>query len=652
MFVNKWIAQMKLSIFVKRYLDSITLVVLICGVHGIILLNDGIYWDDWLIYRAQAQGDWDGLFSYFDNLGAPVTGYIHNFLLQLPASLFIYRFINLGSWLVIGLSIFQTAKKMNLVSHTEAWFIAAITSVYPAYELLFTMIMLPFHLFMAAYFLGIYIFVAIERADGTRPLALATLSIVAMCIGFLLNSLIPFHLGFFIIFVFYKAHQKKKNIADFSFLSQFVREYGFLIFLPLLMWGLTRTLAPIRSEYNGILFSPNILSATLTFLQAAILEQINSGLIILFQNPLILGLFIIFLYQVLIPRFKVSETSTSVITGLLFIFGLGWFLLSIFAYLAVNKTPAVDGWWTRYMLLVALPLSICIIAISRWARSMAPRLDTLILSIFVALFAFMTLDSYMNYQARWAKDYSVIKQMQLMPEYQDVSVMWVQDHYPVGNENRYRPYEWDGFMAMAWGGYESRVGLFSVQDPQSYIQLAAEDDKILDSGCQGIISIDKGPRPLLFTDEWGIAVRYLVFNTVLPGGFNDYLLDLTDIQIERVVAPQASDCKRQNDLLLSSSPTSVYFQDISWNKHIDYLNIIEYLWYQSDELFADENKWLDLYNQQSLTLVYQSYTQDRQCLNEEFADLVASFGFSERAFIDYCIIESLDQVLSLEAQAN
>ncbi len=44
---------MKPSVYFNKYIDSMALTLLILGVHGVMLLNDGIYWDDWLMYGAK-----------------------------------------------------------------------------------------------------------------------------------------------------------------------------------------------------------------------------------------------------------------------------------------------------------------------------------------------------------------------------------------------------------------------------------------------------------------------------------------------------------------------------------------------------------------------------------------------------------------------
>lgn len=66
-------------------LSPLILLLFTLAVHGIILLNDGPYWDGWMIDSWQRRKDWGALKKIFSEVGMPPQYYLHKFIaLALP----------------------------------------------------------------------------------------------------------------------------------------------------------------------------------------------------------------------------------------------------------------------------------------------------------------------------------------------------------------------------------------------------------------------------------------------------------------------------------------------------------------------------------------------------------------------------------------
>jgi hypothetical protein len=223
--------------------------------------------------------------------------------------------------------------------------------------------------------------------------------------------------------------------------------------------------------------------------------------------------------------------------------------------------PLLSGWWTRHALLLALPVAIILLCTLRLAGSFGDKTWQGLLYVgsllLLALFSFTYMDNYMAWQGRWVKDRSVMLNLSRHPEWQGVSLFWIDDQYPVGPETRYRHYEWSAFFHQAWGG-EAYLGLNPRGNELSALQRIQDGDleeaykfyRNLDlGGCQAILQVQRGPRPQSFRDGWGLSLRYWAFKYVLPAHLDDYLGDVTQLAVRPILAPQAQNCPAQRAYL-------------------------------------------------------------------------------------------------------
>ena len=77
--------------------------------HGLIVLNSGIFWDDWTLYNVEKSL----IISHFTDAGFPWTGYLHVFLLSLNNGILFYRLTVLLSFLLSALLLNSILKNIS-----------------------------------------------------------------------------------------------------------------------------------------------------------------------------------------------------------------------------------------------------------------------------------------------------------------------------------------------------------------------------------------------------------------------------------------------------------------------------------------------------------------------------------------------------------
>ncbi|MBZ0306240.1 MAG: hypothetical protein K8I82_09245, partial [Anaerolineae bacterium] len=136
--------------------DTLILLVTAFIVHGLLLLNDGVYWDGWMhVYWPIRENDWDTLYWTFDRWGYPIRAYQHWLVGHLPSLIFGHKLFTFVSIFLCALLVHHIGGKSGYLSRRESLFIALLSMVYPAYQVAFELIMMPYNLSYVFFLLGV-----------------------------------------------------------------------------------------------------------------------------------------------------------------------------------------------------------------------------------------------------------------------------------------------------------------------------------------------------------------------------------------------------------------------------------------------------------------------------------------------------------------
>ena len=105
--------------------------------HGIVLLNDGLYWDGWLVDLLQQCKDRKSMRRFYWEVGMPNLYFEHQIMGRLPRRHVAYRVISLASILITGVFVFLTAVYTNAFNPLQATAISLLLLSYPAYAVTF-----------------------------------------------------------------------------------------------------------------------------------------------------------------------------------------------------------------------------------------------------------------------------------------------------------------------------------------------------------------------------------------------------------------------------------------------------------------------------------------------------------------------------------
>jgi hypothetical protein len=523
-------------------------------IHGLLLFNDGIYWDDWLWVTALKEKNWPVIHAMGFERGIPLDSYFQWFFSGFQNIEFAHRFVAFLCILVSAMLVHAICRQVGVLTWSESLWIALVSMTYPAFQ---TQIILSTtnYLFYYMLFLGGVLLALKSKARSSfQRYGLRIGALILFFLSFSLASLLVFYFGFLLLLLLFVRRLKSFSLRET--LTRFVPRHLDYIFLPFLYWAVKEIMFPqygLYADYNRFQFSPVTLVLNLGgFLNNAVYFQLNSTLKQLLEQPA-LGLFIVLAAYQIFPALKLNlRHFFSIKSYWLLGFGVVLFGLGIFPYVIVGQAPASHGWSTRDAILVGLPMALVILgAIGMVFSPDRERLSrpgfVFLLTVAVA-FGLITVNNYLSWQARWVKDRSVMVNLGQLAGAEKYSIYWVDDQYPLGGEDNYRFYEWSSMFEQIWGD-QTRIGLDQRYSTPKLIEelkptfTANYNLSDLDpAGCQATLTIRPRASP---PPDFELVVRYLYYRFLRPQGMQDFLAGVTRVSVQLLPSLLAINCRQR-----------------------------------------------------------------------------------------------------------
>lgn len=542
----------RLSNLMTKYWPYLLLGVIAVFSHGLLLLNDGTYWDEWLLGSYLAEDNWAEVNLWATEAGLPAVGYFY-WGLKLLGLFSFYKIIAFFLLFFTSVLVFKLCRVFNWLTQVEAVSVAALSLVYPAYQ---TTIELS--TFRYLFFYGLFLFVVLQLWKTVRtemPLRLTPLHrgvlLVILFFSFNLNSLLVYYFPFLFV-VFWQIKEQNSISWQEVAKTHLLGKLDFIV-LPFVHYAIKAIFFPAYGAYAGYnelhLNMASIVAQSGNFARNALYGQIDTSLANLFAHPL--------LVISLLPLTYLAYTRyQSTISGVLepikiipafapLLFGVVLLLSGVFPYVAVGVSPTLSGWSTRHALLVALPLALLIVLLLRplWIDRPAGAqggldgrfIAALLGGMLVVAFSLSTASYYVSWQARAVKDKAIMTDLAEVAVLKNFSVFWINDQYPLGGERLYRFYEWAGMFKKTWGD-ESRIG-FQVQGYPpgaltAYKSLYNKSNNLSEfdpSGCQAGLVIRPGA---LQYSETQLVWKYFQYKFFEPQKMTDFLHGVVNIHVE------------------------------------------------------------------------------------------------------------------------
>lgn len=366
--------------------------------NGIMLINNGIFWDDWTVIGMERLG----LEQQFGENGMWIMTYVHDALNDGSYAQMVYHWLSF-IFLFLAYAFFYNILKQFGFNANTAFLIAALAMVTPYFETKNTAICMAYSVFMG--FFGAGAFLVFRFLGNKENMGHLALGLVLLLLSFFLNSLLLLFLFLLGLFFLYQHSFSLSRIKE-SWRS-WLPYYAGLVILPFVFWFLKKTFFPITGlyaarGYNAINFSFEKLPKQYEKIFRDNILGLYEEFKDIFADNLVFGILVfvlclgIALYIIPVIRTKVKPKRIALYAML----GMALFVIATYPYTLVNKLPSFIGYDTRHQILLPLGVAFLLFAIIQMAP---PSLRKFSSSILMASFMTMTINSNLNFLRGWVK---------------------------------------------------------------------------------------------------------------------------------------------------------------------------------------------------------------------------------------------------------
>jgi hypothetical protein len=442
----------------KKNYDYLIMLVLYVVTFGLLITNTGLFWDDFTVFDVGTKG----LEQQFGE-----NGYLtFLWLLKGINALFgneaiVLRTITFISYLVSAIFLYMILQKIKEIDRYSRLFIVITFMVFPVNFARISIVNANHAMNYLLFFLGF--FLLMKYLENKRMLFRCTALFM-----FFLSFFTPSYLVFYLIVVFYLLYIEKVNVYKLKQLTAFIWKYIDFILLPIVYWIIKKVFIKTTghyADYNEL--SLDQILKTPEGLINALLHAYVKPFFMSLPNTLLLVMVLVILWAVLIFVFKRNKSFTrenvNVEKDLIFmLMGFVFFILGVFAYVAVDKTPSLDDWNSRQQLLVPLGASFITffgLRLITYVCKFGNLLNTVIYTLILSLFITSHITVYYDYHRDWIKQLSLMEHFKESQILAENNTFVFEDHMTELNtlNRNYRFYEYTGLLKMTFNE-ETRLG--------------------------------------------------------------------------------------------------------------------------------------------------------------------------------------------------
>ena len=454
---------------INKRKDYILIFILYSFSFGLILLNQGIFWDDWVLYKQNP----NSILEMFKETGFFLhwPAYLYNFLLSINQGIFLIRLLIFVTYLFSAFFLNYVLSKIRIIDPLSRLFIVLIFALFNINSARILIDTLHYTICNFLFFFGFYLIV---KFFFRKKILYRILSLFCFFISFSTNSFLFFYIIPFIYIFYIKKDQIVSNKISFkNFLFSLKKAYKYLdfILLPFIFFIIKIRLFEPYGLYGGYYNNISLKNLNpINFIKAfygSFLQVFKTDYIRLISYPFLFIIIsvIIFLIIKKLYRSDIINFNKKNINHDLFLagFGLLAFFAGVFPYIAVGKIPNLLDWDSRHQLLIPLGASFILYYILKiFFREIDLRANIKIFfySFLIGLFLCSNMFIYLDYQKDWFKQLSLIENFKTSSVIKNNNNFLFTDNNKDSNamERSYRFYEWTGIMKQAFKD-ESRFGV-------------------------------------------------------------------------------------------------------------------------------------------------------------------------------------------------
>ena len=397
--------------------------------HWPLLLNDGVYFEDFFLFDWFSDGRKDTFFGHLRMYGNLIPAYFTWAIFELPHNIFFFKLIAFGSILIASIAIFGMLRKVGYFTRMQAAAIAALAAVYPGH-LNTTHLSVVFHLICyAAYWVAVLL--VLESSIGSRRLRLLMRTSAALLffLAFGLNSLLVFHFGFIALLLLRFRQESGYKYARLA--RSFIAEYWDVLAIPFVFWFWRQVIVVPYGEgalhtaiqFDFFLVARIYLSAARLF----VTQFFAVGLYPLAFLPIFAT--VLLLLRKKDRRLEAVWNTAKSNPWAVFCFALLLIFLGIFPYAVTDRGL---GQWasdaaSRNRILIMLPMALLLLSglailLRRW-----PKIYVASVIALIGSFGIYRLSVYEIWEAEAIKNHSIMHNLARLKEAREVHVFGVRD---------------------------------------------------------------------------------------------------------------------------------------------------------------------------------------------------------------------------------
>jgi len=392
------------------------------------LLNNGLFWDDWTLYNMEYN---DLMIQFYGN-GFPWIGKFHYFLISNFKSPLIYNLITIASQIITFVFIVKALNKLGVKNYK--W-ISCFVLLIPFFAVKNAMICLPYTLLLMLFFIALYALVMYLYSPQKHHLRVVAL--LGFYLSFYVNSLLVFYL--LPLCIIYYLQENNNKFFDFKSLIYFFKKYIDFIILPVLFFIVKMLLTEKRGVYKEVGYNEINLKGLLS-IPKNLLTSIDESFLGLFRELFGLDLFYrynllafivisVILYSTKIKFIKINKPKSFLCLGVLL------FLIGAFPYSLVGKPPSFMGYNTRHQLL--LPIGTAILFMSLINFLVKKQFIKHVYIFVISLFVLVSFKMNMKFVNSWLKQESLAVHIKENKSFIDNhKTIYFEDHFLELNESQ------------------------------------------------------------------------------------------------------------------------------------------------------------------------------------------------------------------------
>jgi hypothetical protein len=440
------------------FLGCIPLLVLYFFCHFLLLIDRGVYWDDWTLYRMPAEL----IYVNFESAGTTPYGWLHVFITQFDSAIAVSNVFTFFCYLASSLLVWRVTSRIRGLQTTEAWILAALCIALPMNLARNAMADDHYSACQLLFWLAVVVFQHNEL-NIKKSIGLTLLSALLFFAAFLTKS----YLAAFPLVLLYAVWERQpKSITAFIRTGMKLSPW---LLLPIGFWILRgKYLVPsgpaVAVGYNEIT-PAHIAAIPVNMVKTFFYSFVKLLLVtpLAFKSLLVAaialpasGFFLWLGRGWWYSATPMAASTKRAVWGVAI--GVTMFVAGAVPYLAVGHLPAQNEWSDRHQLLLPfgtatmLVFGVQLIA-SLFTRPLQRLLMQGAFAVLITLGIGRHIRLYLDYERDWLKQVSIMRQLKDQAEIRANTTFIFADKAPQLNvfDRTYRFYEFSGMLKQLFG---------------------------------------------------------------------------------------------------------------------------------------------------------------------------------------------------------